>query len=111
MPTVYVVQEPRAIRGKVVDILGAMDFGSLETLLSKDVNVLDGTFVAREIFNKLRHITPEDYVLPIGDPAAIAIVCAIASKKTKGRFNILKWDRREMRYYPVTVNLPAAEMP
>ena len=52
-------------------------------------------------------ITPktEDYLLLIGDPAAIGVACSIAAYFNRGRFNILKWDRQEGIYYPVEIDL------
>jgi len=40
-----------------------------------------------------------------GDPAVIGISCAIASDMTNGQFNLLKWDRREFKYYPIEFDL------
>jgi len=40
-----------------------------------------------------------------GDPAIIGLSTAIVSDVTGGRFNLLKWDRQETRYYPLTFDL------
>lgn len=104
-PKVFVVQEPRAIKGKTINITPAMDFGEIEYLLPKETNIIDAGFATRELIRKLTLYTPDDFILAIGDPAAIGITCAIASKQAGGRFTVLKWDRQEMRYYPVKVDL------
>ena len=31
--------------------------------------------------------------------------CCIAAEMNRGKFNILKWDKKQQRYYPVTINL------
>jgi ABC-type sugar transport system substrate-binding protein len=49
--------------------------------------------------------TDMDYIVCIGDPAAIGIVCALAAQMNGGRFTVLKWDRQEHVYYPVHVDL------
>ena len=36
-----------------------------------------------------------------GDPAIIGLSTAIVSDITQGKFNLLKWDRQETRYYPL----------
>jgi hypothetical protein len=41
----------------------------------------------------------------MGDPSIIAISSAIASDTTQGKINMLKWDRQEKRYYPLSFKL------
>jgi hypothetical protein len=53
----------------------------------------------------LRDFTDQDYLLLIGDPAAMSIAAAIASQYNNGKFRFLKWDKREMKYYPIVVDL------
>jgi hypothetical protein len=82
---VYVLQHPPAN----INILGASDFGYLAICLKKN----------------LRDFRPQDYLLLTGDPAVIGISCAIVSDQTNGQFNLLKWDRREAKYYPINFDL------
>jgi hypothetical protein len=35
----------------------------------------------------------------------IGIACAQAAKCNNGKFKVLKWDRLEGKYYPLTVDL------
>jgi len=44
-------------------------------------------------------------LLLIGDPAIIAVAGAIASENNNGRFKVLKWDRNEMKYYDIEIDL------
>ena len=53
----------------------------------------------------LQDFKDEDYLLLIGDPAAIGVACSVASYYNRGRYNILKWDRQEGTYYPVQIDL------
>ena len=53
----------------------------------------------------LRDFREQDYILLTGDPAIIGISTAIVSDKTNGVFNLLKWDRREAKYYPIAFDL------
>ena len=53
----------------------------------------------------LRDFREQDYVLLTGDPAIIGVVCSLVSDITNGRFNLLKWDRQEKRYYPIEIDL------
>jgi len=40
-----------------------------------------------------------------GDPAIIGVACSIVSDITTGKYNLLKWDKQERRYYPIKINL------
>ena len=53
----------------------------------------------------LRNYTIQDYLLLTGDPAIIGVACSIVSDITNGKFNLLKWDKQERKYYPIQVNL------
>ncbi len=57
------------------------------------------------IKRKLENFSDEDYLVLIGDPSAIGIVCAAAAAKNNGRFKLLKWDRREKLYVPIQIDL------
>lgn len=110
-PIVYVVQEPRyrAPDGewRSVNMLPALDFGSLELLLESDrqMSVLNAAQLTRVLKAKLANYRDQDFILAGGDPAAIGVACAVAAVVNGGRFTVLKWDRQERRYYPVPVNL------
>ena len=58
-----------------------------------------------EIKSEYKEVLSKDYVLLTGDPAVIGISCAIVSDNTNGKFNLLKWDRREAKYYPINFDL------
>ena len=53
----------------------------------------------------LKDFRPSDFILCTGDPAIIGLSTALVSDVTGGRFNLLKWDRQETRYYPLTFDL------
>lgn len=99
-PTVYVVQEDRK-----KNIIAAMDFGSLEPILDADDQiVLSGKAAMARIKFALQSFSDDDYLLCIGDPAAIGMACAEAARVNNGRYKLLKWDRQEKRYYVVQVD-------
>ena len=60
--------------------------------------------VTRDIDTKLSNFNDEDYLLLIGDPIIIGIAIAMAGKWNQGRVKVLKWDRQEHVYYPVSLN-------
>ena len=53
----------------------------------------------------LQNYTPQDYLLLTGDPAIICVAGSIVSDITNGKYNLLKWDKQERRYYPIEIDL------
>ena len=99
--TVFVVQE---VPGP--NLTPANKYGSLELLLGAKTNLMVGTAkVVRELRKHLNDFNDDDYLLLMGDPAAIGLVCALASQHNQGRFKVLKWDRQESMYYPVSIDI------
>ena len=54
----------------------------------------------------LKNFTTKDYLYYLtGDPAIIGVACSIVSDMTNGKYNLLKWDKQERKYYPIEINL------
>ena len=53
----------------------------------------------------LKDFTKDDHLLLTGDPALIGVACSIVSDITNGKYNLLKWDKQERKYYPIEINL------
>jgi hypothetical protein len=104
MMTVYVVQEARGI-----NLLPAEQYGDLQILLPPgNVAFSAGPTVSR-LKRGLARFSDKDYLLMVGDPAAIAAAGAVACMLNNGRMKLLKWDRQEMRYYVVEYDLMRRE--
>jgi hypothetical protein len=101
MAKVFVVQETMRH-----NVLPAQQYGELHFLLPPQVQI---GFSPGPMISKMRRLltqfTDEDYLLLIGDPAAMSIAAALASEYNGGKFRFLKWDKREMKYFPIAVNL------
>ena len=67
--------------------------------------ILSPNYVITTLRSKLKEYTSKDYLLLTGDPAIIGVACSIVSDTTNGKFNLLKWDKQERRYYPVEIDL------
>ena len=108
IPKVYVLQEVAGTRDgrPKFNIMGASQYGKLEFLLPELSQII---FSPGPLIFKLRKLLkdyrPTDYVLLTGDPAIIGVACSIISELTNGKFNLLKWDKQEKRYYPIEINL------
>ena len=99
---VYVLQHPP----QNINILSASDYGYLVICLPENTQMIfsSAPFV-RKMRKNLQDFKSDDYILCTGDPAVIGLSTAIASDVTQGQFNLLKWDRQETRYYPLSFNL------
>ena len=106
--TVYVIQEiPGTRDGKPrINIMGAADYGSLKFLLPELSQIIfsPGPLIFK-LRKALKNYTREDYHLLTGDPAIIGVACSIVSDITNGKYKLLKWDKQEKKYYPITINL------
>ena len=105
---VYVIQEiPGTKEGRPkINIMGAQKFGNIKVLLKEDSQMI---FSPGPIIFELRRLLKEycstDYLLLTGDPAIIGVACSVVSDITHGKYNLLKWDRQERMYYPISINL------
>ena len=97
--TVYVIQDvPGSREGRPkINIIGASQFGTLKVLLPENAQII---LSSGPITFKLRN-----YLLLTGDPAIISVATSIASDINNGKYNLLKWDKQERRYYPVEIDI------
>ncbi len=101
MPTVYVTQEQRKY-----NITPAMEYGEIKTLLPPGLEVYHSAGqVADRLKPALSDFGDDDYLLLIGDPVTIGITVAVAGWWNNGRVKLLRWDRQEHKYIPVSVKL------
>ena len=107
-PTVYVIQEIAGTRDgrPKINIMGAAEFGTFKFLLPELSQII---FSPGPLIFKLRkglqNYKPRDFLLLTGDPAIIGVACSIVSDITNGRYQLLKWDKQERKYYSININL------
>ena len=108
---VYVIQEiPGSQAGSPkINIMGAAVYstsGKFNFLLPEFSQMIfsPGPLIFK-LRKGLRNYTTEDYLLLTGDPAIIGVACSIVADITTGKFNLLKWDKQERKYYPIHINL------
>ena len=105
---VYVIQDIPGTKAGApkINIIGATQFGNLRVLLPENSQIiLSPNYVITTLRQKLKEYTIRDYLLLTGDPAIIGVACSVVSDITNGKYNLLKWDKQERRYYPVEINL------
>ena len=106
--TVYVIQEIAGTRDgrPKINIIGAAEFGVFKFLLPELSQII---FSPGPLIFKLRkglqNYRPTDFLLLTGDPAIIGVACSIVSDMTNGKYQLLKWDKQERKYYPIQINL------
>ena len=106
--TVYVIQDvPGSREGRPkINIIGASQFGTLKVLLPENAQmILSAGLLIFKLRKLLQNYTPQDYLLLTGDPAIICVAGSIVSDITNGKYNLLKWDKQERRYYPIEIDL------
>ena len=106
--TVYVIQEIAGSKSgnPKINIMGASHYGKFKFLLPEFSQMI---FSPGPLIYKLRqglkNFKQGDYLLLTGDPAIIGVACSIVHELTGGKFNLLKWDKQERRYYPIEINI------
>ena len=102
-PIVYVIQElpGTKIGSPKINIMSARKYGEFKFLLPEFSQII---FSPGPLIFKLRNLL-KDYLLLTGDPAIIGVACSIVSDMTNGRYNLLKWDKQDRMYYPISINL------
>ena len=107
-PIVHVIQHiPGTAEGRPkINIMGASEYGKFKFLLPELSQII---FSPGPLIFKLRKALStyrkKDYLLLTGDPAIIGVACSIVSDITNGKYNLLKWDKQERKYYSIEINL------
>lgn len=106
---VYCVTEPVTYKDGAVapmfDITPALQFGDIDIVTKHNQSMFLSSLMVTHIRNKLKDFSDDDYILPVGDPTVIGTVCAIAADINEGRYKILKWDKKQRKYLPITVDI------
>ena len=107
-PIVYVIQEiPGTKDGRPkINIMGAAEYGKFKFLLPELSQIIfsPGPLIFK-LKKELAKYRTRDYLLLTGDPAIIGVACSIVSDITNGKYNLLKWDKQERKYYSIAINL------
>jgi hypothetical protein len=100
-PTVFAVQESFGI-----NMLPATVYGRVLIMLPANFRTMYAAQpAARKIRGIMRNVSKDDYLLPVGDPVAIALAGAVMAERTGGWLHLLKWDNHEKCYYPVRIDV------
>jgi len=107
-PVVHVIQHiPGTAEGRPkINIMGAASFGKFKFLLPELSQIIfsPGPLIFK-LRKELANYKKTDYLLLTGDPAIIGVACSIVSDITNGKYNLLKWDKQERKYYSISIDL------
>jgi len=107
-PVVHVIQHiPGTAEGRPkINIMGAAEYGKFKFLLPELSQIIfsPGPLIFK-LRKELANYRKQDYLLLTGDPAIIGVACSIVSDITNGKYNLLKWDKQERKYYTIEIDL------
>jgi hypothetical protein len=107
-PVVHVIQHiPGTAEGRPkINIMGAAEYGKFKFLLPELSQIIfsPGPLIFK-LRKELQNYKKQDYLLLTGDPAIIGVACSIVSDITNGKYNLLKWDKQERKYYTIAIDL------
>jgi len=105
---VYVTQEIVGTKDgrPKINIMGAAEYGTFKFLLPELSQIIfsPGPLIFK-LRKGLKDYSQQDFLLLTGDPAIIGVACSIVSDITNGKYQLLKWDKQERKYYPIKINL------
>jgi hypothetical protein len=99
MAKVYIVQDLGHL-----NFIPAEAYGELIACIDGRVSHVGMQRAFSRLKNVLRHMTDDDWLIPTGHPALIALAGYIAAKHT-GVIRILSWDGHAMKYIPSEVRI------
>jgi hypothetical protein len=80
--------------------LPAEKYGELRILFGHNISPTHLQRIFPELRQKLEYVTVNDYLIPTGSPALIALAGHLWLSKL-GVINLLTWDRETQQYYNV----------
>lgn len=100
MSKVYVTQEPIRRNPTTREFEPKFDLSPLTRLgelviLSSGRSPINAQPLVMRMMRDLREFCDDDYILPVGDPVAIGIACAVAAQMNQGKLKLLRWERED----------------
>lgn len=86
----------------------AEKFGQLKDVFTSVGRVYNGDKMIEHARRVLKDWQPGDYLLMVGDPTLCAI-CASVALEYDEEINVLRWDRTNFDYVPLTLNFSFAQ--
>ena len=110
-PTVYIVQEI-LVRDEITgdmkpkyNLGSAAVYGNPKVILTDRKSILSPKPAIFVMQKELKNFKDQDYILPIGNPAFVAVAGALAARFNNGRFKMLVWEKRAAQYIETQIEL------
>lgn len=87
-----------------INIDGASKFGQVHVVLPPDAARLGHSAMAEAVKKRMAEFKAGDYIIGVGDPAAIAL-CAIFAAQRSRAIRMLRWDRISRSYNQLEFNI------
>jgi hypothetical protein len=107
---VFITQVPSKFSAELremvptLNVAPAEKFGDLNVMLPPNVASVAIAPLVTALKEKLESFGENDYLLALGDPAAIAVASGLILSRLR-RMKLLKWDRRAKEYYSVEIKI------
>jgi len=89
----------------MMDLRSTMEYGEVVICLESGRISLSPVPMIMNLRKVLEDFSDDDYLVPVGDPCAIAVAAGIALANNRGKMNLLKWDKKYRRYIKVAINI------
>lgn len=111
MPRVFITQVPHKLNRKTgelepLDLSAAEQWGEPKVILTPGANPFTSMqSIIDDLHAELKDITPEDYLVLVGNPAIMSAMAAIAADYCEGKLKVLQWHGKQKRYNLVEMDL------
>lgn len=111
MSKVYVTQVPHRLNRKTgelepLDLSAAEEWGELNVILTPGANPFTSMdSIIDDLHASLQGITPDDYLVLVGNPAIMSAMAGIAADYCDGKLKVLQWHGKQRKYNLVEMNL------
>ena len=85
------------------DMSNADRYGELKDVFSSIGKEYNGDKLIAHARSVLKNWQPGDYLLVVGDPALVGL-CMVVISEMDEEVNLLRWDRNNFEYAPLTFN-------
>lgn len=99
----HVYSSDDGVAKPVHDVTPAAVYGDVEVLINTNHVGISMRPLVAMFKNALKDFSDDDYILPTGDPVAIAVASIIAAKNNRGNVNFLRFDRQTRQYIKIQV--------
>lgn len=107
---VFIPQQPSKWDGKLrmrvptVELSAATAYGDLVPMFPPGLSPVMAVPIVAAAREQMRKMQPDDYIMPVGHPALIAIVCGLALNMHR-RIRLLVWHSDTRSYTPIDIQI------